>query len=184
MSNNTKGFIQEMYPHYGYFVKIAVRLTKDQDEAKDLVQETYIRAYKYFDSYQKNTNAKAWLYRILKNLFITYSIKKKKEPVSLSDFETPDTNLWYSYTISDSEKQMSDEYLLAMNSIKDEYRMVIILYHLEGYSIEDIAEYLKWPVGTVKSRLFRARRVLKKNILEFVSEAKHGIKQSVKQQNG
>jgi RNA polymerase sigma factor (sigma-70 family) len=159
-----------MYPHYGYFIKIASRLTRDEDAAKDLVQETYIRAYRYFNTYEKNTNPKAWLYRILKNLFIDSSVKKKKEPVLLSDYETPDTNLWYS--ISESEKQMSDEYLMAINSIKDEYRMVIILFHLESYSIVEIAEFLKLPVGTVKSRLFRARRILKDTIAGYTGESK------------
>lgn len=165
---HTESFIKEMYPHYGYFVKIASRLTRDEDDAKDLVQETYIRAYRYINTYEKNTNPKAWIYRILKNLFINYSIKKQKEPFSLSTYESADSRLGYS--LADSQTELSDEYVMAINSIKDEYRMVIILFHLEDYSIEDIAAFLKCPVGTVKSRLYRARRLLKKAITGFIAE--------------
>jgi len=151
-----------MYPHYNYFVKAATRLTRDEDDAKDLVQETYIRAYRFFDTYEKDTNPKAWLYRILKNLFINYTMKKQKDPYSLSSYETPDSHSWYS--MADNETQMSDEFVVAINSIRDEYRMVIILFHLEDYSIKDIASFLKCPVGTVKSRLHRARGALRQMI--------------------
>jgi len=151
-----------MYPHYNYFVKAATKLTNDEDDAKDLVQETYIRAYRFFGTYEMNTNAKGWLYRILKNLFINYKMKKQKDPYLLSNYETLDSRSWYS--MADNETQMSDEFVVAINSIKDEYRMVIILFHLEDYSIKDIAKFLKWPIGTVKSRLHRARGVLKQMI--------------------
>jgi len=160
--NYTDRFVKEMYPHYNYFVKVATKLTRDEDDARDLVQETYIRAYRFFHTYEKDTNPKAWIYRILKNLFINYTRKKQKDPYSLSSYETLDSHSWYS--IADNEKLMSDEFVVAINSIKDEYRMVIILFHLEDYSIEDIANFLKWPVGTVKSRLHRARGVLRQMI--------------------
>src|SRR5437588_4739586 len=145
--------------HYNYFSKIAVNLTRDADDAKDLVQETFIRAYRFFHTYEKNTNPKAWLYRILKNLFINYTKKKLRNPYSLSDYETLDSHNWFS--TADNDIQMSDEFVVAINSIKDEYRMVIILFDLEDYTIDEIAAYLKWPAGTVKSRLHRARRILK-----------------------
>lgn len=162
--NYSRNFLKEIYPHYSYFVKVATRLTRDEDDARDLVQETYIRAFRFFDSYEKDTNPKAWVYRILKNLFINYSKKKQKEPYSLSSFETLEP---HSRSLTaDSDKEMSDEYVTAINSIKDEYRMVIILYHLEDYSIEDIAHFLNCPVGTVKSRLYRARRILRTTLLK------------------
>jgi RNA polymerase sigma-70 factor (ECF subfamily) len=160
--NSRQNFIKEMYPHYNYFVKVATRLTKDEDDAKDLVQETYIRAYRFFDTYKIDTNAKGWLYRILKNLFINYRMKKQKGPYPLSCYENLDSHSWYS--IAENETLMSDEFVVAINSIKDEYRMVIILFHLEDYSIKDIAKFLKWPEGTVKSRLHRARGILKQMI--------------------
>lgn len=161
-------FEKELYPHYNYFVRIASGLTRDADDAKDLVQEAYIRAFRFFHTYEKGTNPKAWLYRILKNLYINYSLKKQKKPYSLSAFESPDALACYATVIP--EKQMSDEYLVAMNSIKDEYRMVIILYHLEDYSIEDVAKFLECPVGTVKSRLFRARRILRASLEKYRSK--------------
>jgi len=160
--NNSERFIKEMYPHYNYFVKVAINLTHDEDDARDLVQETYIRAYRFFHTYEKDTNPKGWMYRILKNLFLNYTKKKQKNPFLLSSYETLDSFSWYS--LADNDKLMSDEFVVAINSIKDEYRMVIILFHLEEYSIEDIANYLKWPVGTVKSRLHRARGALRKLI--------------------
>jgi RNA polymerase sigma-70 factor (ECF subfamily) len=162
-------FEKELYPHYNYFVRIASGLTRDHDDAKDLVQEAYIRAFRFFHTYEKGTNPKAWLYRILKNLYINYSIKKQKKPYSLSSFESPEAFSWY--TTSMPEKQMSDEYVLAINSIKDEYRMVIILYHLEDYSIEDVAKFLDCPVGTVKSRLFRARKILRASLEKYRSKS-------------
>ncbi len=163
--NRTGDFEREMIPHYKYFVKVAANLTRDEDDAKDLVQEAYIRAYRFYHTYEKNTNPKAWMYRILKNLFINYAAKKQKAPQLLSNYEKPDTLSWF--TSSDKDTLMSDEFLVAINSIKDEYRMVIILFHLEDYSIEDISKFLNCPVGTVKSRLFRARRTLKNLISEY-----------------
>ncbi len=167
-NNYSQDYLKEIYPHYNYFVNAATRLTRNEDDAKDLVQETYIRAYRFFDSYEKNTNPKAWLYRIMKNLYINYSKKKQKDPYSLSSYETLDSHSWYS--MADDEKQMSDEFVLSINSIKDEYRMVIILFHLEDYSIKEIAEFLEWPVGTVKSRLFRARKSLKNSLAKYTAK--------------
>jgi RNA polymerase sigma factor (sigma-70 family) len=89
-------------------------------------------------------------------------MKKQKDPYPLSNFETLDSHSWYS--MADNETQMGDEFVVAINSIRDEYRMVIILFHLEDYSIKDISKFLKCPVGTVKSRLHRARGVLKQMI--------------------
>ena len=167
--NNKQDFEKEMLPHYKYFIRVAANLTRDEDDAKDLVQEAYIRAFRFYHTYEKNTNPKAWMYRILKNLFINYAAKKQKSPQLLSNYEKPDTLSWF--TAADRDTLMSDEFVVAINSIKDEYRMVIILFHLEDYSIEDIANFLKCPVGTVKSRLFRARRTLK-NVIAENCEAK------------
>ncbi len=158
----TQSFINEMYPHYQYFVKIATKLTHNEDDAKDLVQETYIRAFRFFHLYEKGTNSRGWMFRILKNLFINYTRKKQKDPYTLSSYEGLDSHSWYS--IPGTENSMSDEFVVAINSIKDEYRTVIILFHLEDYSIEDISTFLKWPVGTVKSRLHRARGALRQII--------------------
>ncbi len=164
--NLTERFQKEMEPHYNYFVNAAFRLTRDEDDAKDLVQETYLRAYRFFHTYEKDTNPKAWLYRILKNLFLNYIKRKQKDPSVLSEYDSLDANSWYS--IADNEKLMGDEFIVAINSIKDEYRMVIILFYLEDYTILEISGYLKWPVGTVKSRLYRARRVLRKKLVNKI----------------
>jgi RNA polymerase sigma-70 factor, ECF subfamily len=163
--NSSQDFEREMIPHYKYFIKVAANLTRNEDDAKDLVQEAYIRAYRFYHTFEKDTNAKAWMYRILKNLFINYAAKKQKAPHLLSNYEKPDTLPWFASP--DKDTLMSDEFVKAINSIKDEYRMVIILYHLEDYSIEDISNFMKWPVGTVKSRLFRARRTLRSVIKEY-----------------
>ncbi len=156
-------FKNEAYIHYGYFLNIAKKMTHNIPDAEDLVQDTFIRAFNFIDTFQPGTNCRAWLYRIMKNLFINLSRKKNAHPTqSLEDYHyekggdtyEPDATIY--------------EIMKMIQEIKDEYRAVIILYHLEEFSLKEISKTLKWPLGTVKSRLHRARREFKKILVNSI----------------
>jgi|SRR4030095_6994775 len=152
-------FSLEADRHRDYLYRFALKLTCNKDDADDLVQETYIRAYLFFDKYELGSNCRAWLFKIMKNLFLNFLRKKSKMDSHVMRFENNEYR--FNYDPNYSERSMSDEATVAINMIKDEYRMVLILFHLENYSLSDISEFLNWPLGTVKSRLHRARIELK-----------------------
>ncbi|MCI0450604.1 MAG: RNA polymerase sigma factor [Chlorobi bacterium] len=154
-------FKKEAFVHYKYFINLAQKMTQNPLDAEDLVQDTYIRAYKFFDTFEPGSNCKAWIFKIMKNLFINYSIKKKSRPLISLESTNIQTGVWY-----DDPRVTRYELLKLMEKIKDEYRAVIILYHLEDYSLLEISKALNWPLGTVKSRLHRARREFKKILLK------------------
>lgn len=166
-----KDFMPLMRQAYNF----AFRLTFDEDEAKDLVQDTYVKAFRFYDSFQRGTNTKAWLFRILKNTFINDYRKKAKEPAKYDYQEIeeyfnaegatvePDKNL----RVEEVNDLMGDEMTLALNSLQDEFKEIIILCDLEDFKYEEIAQILEIPVGTVRSRLHRARHALKEKIKEY-----------------
>ena len=154
------------------------RLTLDQDDAKDLVQDTYLKAYRFIESFQKGTNAKAWLFRILKNSFINDYRKKSKEP-SKVDYQEVETY----YNSEDVDRQITpdlrvealkdmigDEISNALNALDVDFRTVIILCDLEGFKYEEMAKILDIPIGTVRSRLHRARQLLKEKLSEYAKQ--------------
>lgn len=150
-------FKKEAYIHYDYFLRVAMKMTHDEFDAEDLVQDTFIRAYKFIDSFRPGTNCRAWLFRIMKNLFINSSRKKSTHPTqSLEPYHYEQFHDTYEPEVT------IQEIMKLIEGIKDEYRSVIILYHLEEFSLNEISKTLKWPLGTVKSRLHRARREFKR----------------------
>jgi RNA polymerase sigma-70 factor (ECF subfamily) len=158
------------------------RLTRNAEDAEDLVQETYLKAYKYYDKFQEGTNFKAWLFKILKNTFINSYRKKQLEPVK-SDFadieETFETQVSDEVTnrSKDPEEELLEDVLdedvqRALEDLPDDYRMAVILADLEGFSYKEIAEILEVPLGTVMSRLYRGRKLLEEEMLRYARE--HG----------
>jgi RNA polymerase sigma-70 factor (ECF subfamily) len=153
----------------------AFRLTFDEDDANDLVQETYLKAYRFFDSFQEGTNAKAWMFRILKNTFINEYRKKTKEPHKIdyqeveSYYNSEDVNEHRTSDLRiDAFKDMiGDEVATALNALDVDFRTIIILCDLEGFTYEEIAKILDIPIGTVRSRLHRARHLLKEKLAEY-----------------
>jgi len=153
----------------------AYRLTLDPDDAKDLVQDTFIKAFRFYNSFQKGTNAKAWLFRILKNTFINNYRKKSKEPPKYDYQEieeyynsenasvVPDNNLRVEYV----DQMMGDEMSKAFNELPDDFREIITLCDLEDFKYEEISQILNIPIGTVRSRLHRARNALKEKIRDY-----------------
>jgi RNA polymerase sigma factor (sigma-70 family) len=171
----TEIFDKEFMPHINSMYNFGFRLTLDRDDAKDLVQDTYLKAYRFIESFQKGTNAKAWLFRILKNSFINDYRKKTKEP-SKVDYQEVETY----YNSEDVNRQITpdlrveslkdmigDEISNALNSLDVDFRTVIILCDLEGFKYEEMAKILDIPIGTVRSRLHRARNLLKEKLSEY-----------------
>lgn len=138
-------------------------------DANDLVQETYLKAFKFIDKYEQGTNAKAWLFKILKNAYINEYRKKLKRPVKV-DFEEiisyheqdhSDNILFADLREDIFTNVMGDEVTLAIDALPEDFRTVILLCDIEGFTYEEIAKILDIPIGTVRSRLFRARNMLK-----------------------
>lgn len=170
-------FEKEAIPHMDSLYNYALRLTRDSDEANDLVQETYMRAFRFFDKFEKGTNCKAWLFRILKNTYINIYRKQTKEPdkVDYEDVENFYENIKASNTDdSHLEKDiydnlLDDELTSAISSLPEDFRTVIILCDIEGLSYEEIADFIDRPVGTVRSRLHRARKMLFTKLYDYAN---------------
>jgi RNA polymerase sigma-70 factor (ECF subfamily) len=175
MEDLRKEFETEALPHMSALYSFAVRLTRDRDDAADLVQETYLKAYRFFDKFERGTNCKAWLFRILKNSYINRFRKTSKAP----DTVEYDAIEEFYETIRDSSVETSvleeqvfdnaldDEVASAIESLPEEFRTVIILCDIEGFTYEEIAEFIDCPIGTVRSRLHRARKLLAGSLAEY-----------------
>lgn len=160
----------------------AYRMTRNSQDAEDLVQETYLKAYRYYDKFTEGTNLKAWLFRILKNTFINNYRKKQSRPLT-SNFD--DIEDAFENRISDLadggipnpeesllENVLDEDVQKALDELPEDYRMVVLLADIEGFSYQEIAEILEIPPGTVMSRLYRARRRLEGQMLSYAEE--HG----------
>jgi RNA polymerase sigma factor (sigma-70 family) len=171
-------FNYEFLPHLNSMYNFGYRLTLDRDDAKDLVQDTYLKAYRFADSFQKGTNAKAWLFRILKNSFINDYRKKSKEPAKVDyqevetyyNSEEVDRQITPDLRVESLSNMIGDEISNALNSLDVDFRTVIILCDLEGFKYEEMAKILDIPIGTVRSRLHRARALLKDKLSEYAKE--------------
>lgn len=168
-------FDNEFLPHLDAMYNFAYRLTFDQDDAKDLVQDTYMKAYRFINSFQQGTNAKAWLYRILKNSFINDFRKKSKQPAKVDyqevenfyNSENVDESKTVDLRIDTVKDMIGDEVTNALNALAVDFRTVIILCDLEGFTYEEMAKILDIPIGTVRSRLHRARNLLKEKLKSY-----------------
>jgi RNA polymerase sigma-70 factor (ECF subfamily) len=168
-------FEREMIPHLKSLYHFALRLSGNEDDANDLVQDTYLKAYRFLGSYERGSNAKAWLFRILKNSFINNYRKVSKEPSKI-DYEEAENFLntgkaSYSDSIDLREKMfrglIGDEVSTALNALPVDFRAVIILCDVEEFTYEEIAQIIDIPIGTVRSRLHRARKMLREMLLEY-----------------
>lgn len=168
-------FESTFFPYMQQLFNFAYSLVNDEDEAKDLVQDTFVKAYRFIESFEPGTNVKAWLFRILKNTFINEYRRKTNLPyhVSLNEVQYVDEDgrtedYVHSEDYSEYYKNMmGDEVTIALNSLVPEFKTIIILSDLEGFSYEEMAKILDIPVGTVRSRLFRARNSLKEKLKTY-----------------
>jgi RNA polymerase sigma-70 factor (ECF subfamily) len=160
----------------------ALRMTRNAADAEDLVQETYLKAYRAFGTFTEGTNLKAWLYRILTNTYInSYRAARRRPEVSdVEDVEdlylyrrlgpTAGEGLGRSAEDEVLDGFTDDEVKAALESLPDTFRMAVLLADVEGFSYKEIAEIMDVPIGTVMSRIHRGRRALQKALLEFAEE--------------
>lgn len=170
-------FTTGMLPFRDQLYKSALRMTRSVEDAEDLIQETYLKAYKYYARFSEGTNFKAWLFKIMKNTFINSYRKKKLQPPKV-DFDEIHEGLEETLmdkaaaSLSDPESwiiavEMDAEVREALLGLPHDYKMVVLFADLEGFAYKEIAEILAVPVGTVMSRLYRGRRMLERALLSF-----------------
>ncbi|MDO5453802.1 MAG: sigma-70 family RNA polymerase sigma factor [Corynebacterium sp.] len=178
-------FEKEALPLLNQLYGGALRMTRNPQDAEDLVQETYLKAYKAFHSFKKGTNLKAWLYRIMTNTYINSYRKKQRQPVQQLTEEITDYQL-YTTSSHDSTGLESAEVLAlenlpnsdivdALNQLSDDYRLVVYLADVEGLAYKEIAEAMGTPLGTVMSRLHRGRKQLRGLLKEVAREQGIGL---------
>jgi len=173
-------FERDVLPLLSSLYGAAMRLTRNPADAEDLVQETYLRAFRGFAGFQEGTNLKAWLYRILTNSYINTYRKKQREPQTV---EGPDDiDEWYLFDrlgARNVEGSAEDEVLeripdedvkQALESLPENFRMPVLLADVEGFSYKEIAEIMDTPIGTVMSRLHRGRKALERALWETAKE--------------
>jgi RNA polymerase sigma factor (sigma-70 family) len=174
----TEIFDMEFMPHINSMYNFAYRLTFDEDDANDLVQDTYLKAFRFIHSFEQGTNAKAWLFRILKNSFINDYRKKSKEPAKVDYQEVEayynsddvDRQITPDLRVESLQDMIGDEISNALNSLDVDFRTVIILCDLEGFKYDEMAKILDIPIGTVRSRLHRARNLLKDKLSVYAKK--------------
>jgi len=175
--SNQKDYIfhNEFMPQVEALYNFAVYLAGNEEDANDLVQETYMRAYQSIDTYKPGSNPKAWLFRILKNNFINEYRKKARRPKSVdyTDASMTEEELYTNHTTfldmreDIYQKMMGDEVTLAINALPVDLKTVIILCDVEDFTYEEIAKIVDVPVGTIRSRIHRARNLLKEKLWSY-----------------
>lgn len=168
-------FNDEFLPHADALYNFAYHLTYEDARAQDLVQDAYLKAFRFIESYKVGTNAKAWLFRILKNSFINQYRKKSRRPnqVDFEDFLTYQekdvkmTSQQLDLRQEIFQGMLGDEVTKAINSLPVDFKTVILLCDIEGFTYEEISKIVDIPIGTVRSRLHRARNMLKEKLSEY-----------------
>lgn len=171
-------FEAEALPHMDVLYNFALRTTGNEDDARDLLQETYLKAYRFWDKYEKGTNIRAWLFRIMKNSYINRYRKETREPdtVDYADVENfYDSIRAESTDTNDLQEKLfggllGDEVTSALKSLPEDFRTVVILCDIEGLTYEEIAEFIDRPIGTVRSRLHRGRKLLQGRLFEYAKQ--------------
>ena len=171
-------FENELLPHINALTTFAFHLTYNEEDARDLVQDTFLKSYKSIDSYTEGTNSKAWLFKILKNAYINEYRKKSKRPteVDFEDFlaylEKDDlTNAGaQDFRMDMYQNLIGDEVTIAINSLPVDFKTVILLCDIEGFTYEETSKITDIPIGTVRSRLHRGRRMLREKLKKYATK--------------
>jgi RNA polymerase sigma-70 factor (ECF subfamily) len=158
----------------------ALRMTRNSADAEDVVQETFLKAYRAYDSFEEGTNLKAWLYRILTNTYINKYRKQQRRPSEVELGELQDLYLYrrlgeYSGASYSAEKEALDQFvdtdiIEALESLPESFRMPVVLADVDGFSYKEIADILDIPIGTVMSRLHRGRKALQRKLWNVAEE--------------
>lgn len=175
-NENKQRFEAEALVHLNTLHRTALRMTKNEGDADDLVQDTYMKAYRFWDKFEKGSNCRAWLFKIMTNLFINNYRAKSRSP-QIVDLEDVDDDFLFGHLSAlgpaeSPEKQFfnkvfDDDVKAAIDELPDDFKMVIILSFLEGFSYQEIANITDLQIGTVKSRLHRGRKLLQKSLWRY-----------------
>ena len=164
-------------PYYTQLYNSALRMTRSVPETEDLLQETYLKAYRYYDGFEEGTNLKAWLFRIMKNNFINAYRKRKNDPQQFELDEMRDSGddlASAELRLGDSGPEaeavageMDSTVAAAVNDLPHNYKMALLLIDIQGHTYQEVADMLSVPVGTVMSRLYRGRSKIEKALLGY-----------------
>jgi len=173
-TDKQKEFEDVALKHTDALYRTALRMTKNDGDADDLVQETMLKAYRFFDRFERGSNIKAWLFKIMTNIFINDYRQKSRKPTGVSYDDVDDNFLFHQLEgsqgkVSDPEEVLFSKILdsdvrAAIDELPEDFRIVVVLAFLEQFSYEEIAEIADIQLGTVKSRLHRARKLLQKSL--------------------
>jgi len=188
MSSPREMFEKEALPHLDEIFASAMRFTKNREAAEDLVSEVFTRAWKSIDQYEAGTNMRAWLYKILTNTYINHYRQKQRQPLKVeldrpvenedgsggdlydrilgaspSLFDNPDMTL--------ANRILDQDIKKAIDELPEEFRMAVVLSDVRNFSYQDIADMLEIPIGTVRSRIFRGRRLLQEALWKQAVQA-------------
>ncbi|MEO8166948.1 MAG: sigma-70 family RNA polymerase sigma factor [bacterium] len=188
-SEKKRDFAREAIPHMDFLYNYALRMTYKPEDAEDLVQETYLKAYRFWDSYQSGTNIRGWMFRILKNSFLNEHRKDSRQP-EMIDYDAVKDSYHPAQDTAAAENGfhhdmfshlLDDDVARAIAALPQDFRTVTILCDIEGMSYEEIAEFTKVPISTVRSRIHHARKYLYKTFQTYVQTKYTGSEHS--QQN-
>lgn len=175
-------FEQEALPQMRALESFALQLCKDKQHSQDLVQETMLKAYTYFHTYREGTNCRAWLFQICKNSYINEVRKRQHQPMAV-DFQAEESGEWPQRS-DDATRELhvrlddqhdsnivtealGDEVYRALAVLPSDYQTVLILCDIEGHTYDEIAEYMRAPIGTIRSRIHRGRRLLANRLARY-----------------
>ena len=182
VKSNRQDFEQQALPHLDALYGMALRLAHNERDAEDLIQDTMVKAFRFYHRFEKDSNIKAWLFKVLINTF--YNSCRKDKNIQKLNAEA-EVDYHYEQFLSEAstswqnaEKQLIDAQLMeqlrqAIEGLPEEFRLVVVLADLNDFSYKEISEILNCPVGTVMSRLYRGRRILQKKFYHYALE--HGL---------
>ena len=166
-------FQRQALEHLDALYNLAVYLTRNGSEAEDLVQETYLRAFRFSHRFQPGTHLRAWMFQILRNTFLTFYRQRAREP-ALSEEGVPGGGaaaMFHDSPREDGASKGADVDLeRALLTLPEEFRSIVLLAEVHGFPMEEVAQIMDCPVGTVKSRLFRARERLRALLPDYGSD--------------
>jgi RNA polymerase sigma-70 factor, ECF subfamily len=187
-NNNTlqkhREFQEEAVPHMDILYNYGLRLTGNTEDAKDLLQETYLKAFRFWDKFEQGTNCRAWLFRIMRNSYINRYRKAVKTPEHVDYDEIKEFYNTIREQSSDpndlSERLygqlLDDQITTAITELPEEFRTVVILCDIESFTYEEAAEFVDCPVGTIRSRLHRGRKLLRDKLFKYAHERGYEVK--------
>ena len=173
-------FERDAMPFLDQLYGAAMRMTRNPTDAEDLVQETYLKAFAAFETFQEGTNLRAWLFRILTNTYINQYRRKQRQPYQssadeLTDWQLHDaqertTSAPRSAEVEALDRLADSDVVEALAAIPEDFRLAVYLADVEGFSYKEIAEIMETPVGTVMSRLHRGRKLLRESLRDYAIE--------------